>query len=264
MFPLCRRPIDVPVSNINIERITMEAQQCVRSSTVIKLEYFIMLTPLQLFIPDEVSDVMATSRRWQQRQYLDIHVHAPNSWPIWNKLEFSRQSCIKVLKIKFHENPSSRSRTDTRRTDRQTDRHDEANRRFSRLMLNAPKRLPWPSLGSWRFTPVQPYQWSSSCSEILLFEEKVSLSTVQAIKRCCSHQNLALTALCSNRCHMFCRNTSVWEVTSAKLNCTNPIHGIIITILSFDNFSAFAVLRVQQEVYTYTDLDSLWKDEKAT
>ena len=63
MFPLCRRPIDVPVNNINIERVTMEAQQCVRSSTVIKLEYFIMLIPLQLSIPDEDSDVMATSRR---------------------------------------------------------------------------------------------------------------------------------------------------------------------------------------------------------
>jgi len=90
VFPLCRRPTDVPVNNINIERVTMEAQQCVLSSTVVKLEYFIMLTPLQLSFPDEDSDVMAISRRWQQRQYLDFHVHARNSWPIWNKLEFSR------------------------------------------------------------------------------------------------------------------------------------------------------------------------------
>jgi hypothetical protein len=124
-------------------------------------------------------------------------------------LEFSRQGCIKVIKIKFHENPSSRSRTETRWTDIQTYRHYEANRRFSRLMLNAPKRLPWTSLGSSCFTPLQPYKWSFSCSEILLFEEKVSLSTVLAIKRRCSHKNLALTALCSYNCHMFWRNTSV-------------------------------------------------------
>ena len=127
-------------------------------------------------------------------------------------------------------------------------------------MLNVPKRWPWPSLGSSRFTPLQPYQWSSSCSESLLFEEKVSLSTVLAIKHYCSHQNLALTALCSHSCHMFCRNTSVWEVTSTKMNCANanPIHGISTTILCLDKFSPFAVL--QQEVCT--DLDSLWKDEK--
>lgn len=68
----------------------MEAQQRVLFSTVVKSEYFIMLTPLQLSIPDEGSDVIFTARRWQQRQYLDIHVHARNSWLIRNELEFSR------------------------------------------------------------------------------------------------------------------------------------------------------------------------------
>jgi len=63
VFPLCRRPTDVAVNNINIERVTMEAQQFVLFSTVVKLEYFIMLTPFQLSIPDEDCDVMAISRR---------------------------------------------------------------------------------------------------------------------------------------------------------------------------------------------------------
>jgi len=63
VFPLCRRPTDVPVNNINIERVTMEAQQRVLFSTVVKSEYFIMLTPLQLSIPDEGSDVIFTARR---------------------------------------------------------------------------------------------------------------------------------------------------------------------------------------------------------
>lgn len=63
MFPLCRRPTDVAVNNINIERVTMEAQQLVLFSTVVKLQYFIMLTPLQLSITDEDSDIVALSRR---------------------------------------------------------------------------------------------------------------------------------------------------------------------------------------------------------
>ena len=58
------------------------------------------------------------------------------------KPEFSQYILEKILNIKFHENPSSRSRivpcgraggrTD-RQTDRQTDRHDEANNRFSQF-----------------------------------------------------------------------------------------------------------------------------------
>jgi len=63
VFPLCRRPTDVAVNNINIERVTMEAQQLVLFSTVVKLQYFIMLTPLQLSITDEDSDIVALSRR---------------------------------------------------------------------------------------------------------------------------------------------------------------------------------------------------------
>jgi hypothetical protein len=45
-----------------------------------------------------------------------------------------RQSFIKVSNIKFHANLSSESRVDASgQTDRQTDGHDEGNRRFSRL-----------------------------------------------------------------------------------------------------------------------------------
>jgi len=63
VFPLYRRPTDVAVNNINIEGVTMEAQQFVLFSAVVKFEYFVILTPLQLSIPDEDSDVMAISRR---------------------------------------------------------------------------------------------------------------------------------------------------------------------------------------------------------
>lgn len=234
----------------------MEAQQFVLSSTVVKLEYFIMLTPLQLSIPDEDSDVMAISRRCQ-RQYLDIHVHAHNSWPIWNKLEFSRYNRIKVLKIKFHANSSSRSRTDIRRTDR----HIEANRRFSRLMLNVPKRWPWPSLGSSRFTPVQPYQWLSSCSEILLFEEKVSLSTVLAIKHCCSDQNLALTALCSNSSHMFAETHPCDRQHPLNWTASMPIL-YTGSASQFYVWISFLHLPFYSKKYIHTDLDSLWNDDK--
>jgi hypothetical protein len=60
------------------------------------------------------------------------------------KLEFSRQIFEKYVNIKFHENPSSGNqvvtcgRTDEQ-TGRQTDRHDEANSRFSQFCERAKK-----------------------------------------------------------------------------------------------------------------------------
>jgi hypothetical protein len=61
------------------------------------------------------------------------------------KAEFSRQIFEKRLYIKFSENPSSeigvvpcrQTRTDGQQTDRHTDRHDEANSRFSQFCNTA-------------------------------------------------------------------------------------------------------------------------------
>jgi len=50
------------------------------------------------------------------------------------KLEFSRQSFEKYTNIKFHENPSSESRVVSCE---ETDRHDEANSRFSQFYERA-------------------------------------------------------------------------------------------------------------------------------
>ena len=48
---------------------------------------------------------------------------------------------VKVSNIKFHENPSSGSRVDTRRqADRRTDRYEEGNRRFLQVMGTRLKR----------------------------------------------------------------------------------------------------------------------------
>jgi hypothetical protein len=63
------------------------------------------------------------------------------------KLEFSQQSFEKYSNIKFRKSPSSGSRVITcgwkenRQTDRQTDRHDEANSRFSQFCERAQKWL---------------------------------------------------------------------------------------------------------------------------
>ena len=47
--------------------------------------------------------------------------------------------------MKFHENRSSGSRGDTR-GHTETDRHDEANRNFSRLHANAPKKKSYVTI----------------------------------------------------------------------------------------------------------------------
>jgi len=54
------------------------------------------------------------------------------------KLEFSRQIFEKYSNIKFHENPSSGSRVvPFGRTERRTDRHDEAKNRLSHYCEHA-------------------------------------------------------------------------------------------------------------------------------
>jgi hypothetical protein len=56
------------------------------------------------------------------------------------KLKFSRQIFEKSSNIKFHENPSRRSRViPYGRTDGRMDRHDEANSRFSQFFERAYK-----------------------------------------------------------------------------------------------------------------------------
>jgi hypothetical protein len=51
------------------------------------------------------------------------------------KLEFARQFFEKYWNIKFHENPSSGA--ELLHADGQTDRHDEANSRFSQFCERA-------------------------------------------------------------------------------------------------------------------------------
>ena len=53
------------------------------------------------------------------------------------KLEFSRHIFEKYSNIKFHENPTSGSRVVPQgQLDRRTDKHDEANSRFSQFCVD--------------------------------------------------------------------------------------------------------------------------------
>ena len=63
------------------------------------------------------------------------------------KREFSQQIFETYLGIKFHENPSGGIRVPYGRTHRRTDRHDDANSRFSQLCEETQKRLPCADLG---------------------------------------------------------------------------------------------------------------------
>ena len=64
------------------------------------------------------------------------------SCKILKTLEISRDIFEKYSNIKFHQTPSSRSPVVlSGRTDRQRDRHDEANSRFSKFCERAPKKL---------------------------------------------------------------------------------------------------------------------------
>ena len=53
-------------------------------------------------------------------------------------LQFCRQISEKYLNFKFYENTSSGSRVV--HVDKQTDRHDEAKIRYSRVFVNRPKK----------------------------------------------------------------------------------------------------------------------------
>jgi len=62
--------------------------------------------------------------------YIDLHAKYRYSCPVLMKLEFSGQIFEKCSNIKFHESPSSKSRVVPCG---QTDRHAEANSRFSQF-----------------------------------------------------------------------------------------------------------------------------------
>jgi hypothetical protein len=63
---------------------------------------------------------------------------SPNSCRILMKIEFSGQTFEKYSKIKFHENPCSGiGVVPCGRTNRRTDRYDEANSRFSQFYKGA-------------------------------------------------------------------------------------------------------------------------------
>ena len=71
-----------------------------------------------------------------------LHVKSQHFLSDFKELEFSRRIFEKYSNMKFHENPSSGSRVVPRRStdiqkDRQTDRHNANNSRFSQLFDHA-------------------------------------------------------------------------------------------------------------------------------
>jgi hypothetical protein len=73
--------------------------------------------------------------------YIGLHVKYPLFFSDFNETWSCSTHFRKISKLKFHENPSSGSRIiSCGQTDRQTNRHDEANSRFSilrtRLKIN--------------------------------------------------------------------------------------------------------------------------------
>ena len=71
---------------------------------------------------------------YNKKTYIGLHVKYPCSRPVLMKLEFSRQVFEKSSNIKFHEIPSNGSRVVPCG---RTDRHDEANSRFSQFCESA-------------------------------------------------------------------------------------------------------------------------------
>jgi hypothetical protein len=68
------------------------------------------------------------------KKYIGLHVKYPLYLQDFNETWISRQIFDKkILNIKFHENPSIWRRIGSMRTYERTDRHDEANSRFSQF-----------------------------------------------------------------------------------------------------------------------------------
>ena len=80
---------------------------------------------------EEMSDI------WL-KMYIKLHIKYPLFCPILMEFEFSLQIVEKYSNIKFHENPSSGSWVVPRgHSGGQTERHDEANSRFSQFCERA-------------------------------------------------------------------------------------------------------------------------------
>jgi len=72
------------------------------------------------------------------KTYIGLHVKYPLFLSDLKELEFSRQNFEKYSNIKFHKKSFQREPSGCMRTDGRTDRHDEANSRFSQF-ANAPE-----------------------------------------------------------------------------------------------------------------------------
>ena len=84
-----------------------------------------------IFSTTFVWNILQCKKKWviyDQKCVLEFMYSTPYNWQILIKLEFSRPVFEQYTNIKFHENPSSGSRIVPCG---QTDRHDEANSRFS-------------------------------------------------------------------------------------------------------------------------------------
>jgi hypothetical protein len=88
-----------------------------------------------LIFSTNLSNTFFILRRIQRAININVnglHVKYPYFCQVLMKLEFSPQIFKKYSNIKFHETPSSENQVvPCRQTDRQTDRHDKANSRFS-------------------------------------------------------------------------------------------------------------------------------------
>jgi len=87
--------------------------------------------------------ILRRTERDMIKKYVGIHVKYPLFLSDFNEASILSTDFGKILNIKFHENPSSRSRAfPCGRTDGQTDRHthDEANSRFSQFCERALKQ----------------------------------------------------------------------------------------------------------------------------
>jgi len=91
-------------------------------------------TCVLIFSTNYVRNIFHSKKNWARcdhKRTLAVTWNAHYSYHILIKLEFSRQIFAKYSNIKFHENPSSRSRVVPCG---QRDRHDEAKCRFSKIL----------------------------------------------------------------------------------------------------------------------------------